>query len=237
VRKVSKLLVAATAAAALTVLAATPALADPPTGTTPKPTDVVGVGSDTIESLFNQLSVDYNKTHTSGKLYSFDATPQNSTITTKSGSSNCTMTRPFGSTAGLDQAASRRLWRAIRDAQAFRADGPWGDRPLWRVSAPPIKGYEFAEKVSPAAMMFYDWAGGLIWIAPPVTQDCSAGEIRAAVTAAGGHAMLVRASPADRASLDPFQPEPGALAALTRRVKKNFDPKGVLNPGRMWAGV
>jgi len=103
VRKVSKLLVAATAAAALTVLAATPALADPPTGTTPKPTDVVGVGSDTIESLFNQLSVDYNKTHTSGKLYSFDATPQNSTITTKSGSSNCTMTRPFGSTAGITQ--------------------------------------------------------------------------------------------------------------------------------------
>ena len=102
-RKVSKLLVAATAAAALTVLAATPALADPPTGTTPKPTDVVGVGSDTIESLFNQLSVDYNKTHTSGKLYSFDATPQNSTITTKSGSSNCTMTRPFGSTAGINQ--------------------------------------------------------------------------------------------------------------------------------------
>ena len=102
-RKVSKLLVAATAAAALTALAATPALADPPPGVTPKPTDVVGVGSDTIESLFNQFSVDYNATHTTGKLYSFDATPQNSTITTKSGSSNCTFTRPFGSSAGIGQ--------------------------------------------------------------------------------------------------------------------------------------
>jgi glycolate oxidase FAD binding subunit len=49
--------------------------------------------------------------------------------------------------------------------------------------------------------------------------------------------MLVRASPADRASIDPFQPETGALAALTKRVKENFDPKSVLNPGRMWAGV
>ena len=27
------------------------------------------------------------------------------------------------------------------------------------------------------------------------------------------------------------------LAALTKRVKDGFDPKGVLNPGRMWAGV
>jgi glycolate oxidase FAD binding subunit len=145
--------------------------------------------------------------------------------------------RPFGPTVGLDQAASRQLWRAIRDAQPFWADGPWGGRPLWRISAPPIKGFEIAAQISPAAMLFYDWAGGLLWIAPPVTQDCSAGEIRHAAMQAGGHATLVRASAAARASVDPFQPETGALAALTRRVKENFDPQGVLNPGRMWAGV
>ena len=50
-------------------------------------------------------------------------------------------------------------------------------------------------------------------------------------------ATLVRAPQAVRASVDPFHPETGALAALTRRVKENFDPKRVLNPGRMWAGV
>ncbi|MGN6570879.1 MAG: FAD-linked oxidase C-terminal domain-containing protein [Pseudolabrys sp.] len=27
------------------------------------------------------------------------------------------------------------------------------------------------------------------------------------------------------------------MRALSRRVKESFDPKGVLNPGRMWAGV
>ena len=27
------------------------------------------------------------------------------------------------------------------------------------------------------------------------------------------------------------------IAALNKRVKEGFDPKGVLNPGRMWAGV
>jgi glycolate oxidase FAD binding subunit len=145
--------------------------------------------------------------------------------------------RPFGATAILDHGTSRRLWRSIRDVQPFRADGPWGDRPLWRVSAPPAQGHEIAPHISPAALMFYDWAGGLVWIAPPVTQDCSASEIRAAAAAAGGHATLVRASPAARAILDPFQPESGPLAILTKRVKDNFDPRGVLNPGRMWAGV
>ena len=36
---------------------------------------------------------------------------------------------------------------------------------------------------------------------------------------------------------DVFQPQPAPLAAVSKRVKESFDPKGVLNSGRMWAGV
>ena len=39
------------------------------------------------------------------------------------------------------------------------------------------------------------------------------------------------------AAIDVFEPQYPALTALSRRVKESFDPKGVLNPGRMWAGV
>ena len=53
----------------------------------------------------------------------------------------------------------------------------------------------------------------------------------------GGHATLIRASAATRASVDVFEPQKGALAGVSKRVKESFDPKGVLNPGRMWAGV
>ena len=34
-----------------------------------------------------------------------------------------------------------------------------------------------------------------------------------------------------------FEPQPPPLRALTERVKRSFDPKGVLNPGRMYAGI
>jgi len=106
VRIVSKLLVAATTVAAVTAMMATPALADPPSGVTPGPTDVVGVGSDTTEFVFDQLSADYNATHTTGKLYSWDAlNPSNGAqgdpIQLKSGSTNCNIPRPFGSSAGI----------------------------------------------------------------------------------------------------------------------------------------
>jgi glycolate oxidase FAD binding subunit len=40
-----------------------------------------------------------------------------------------------------------------------------------------------------------------------------------------------------RAAVDVFEPQEPGLRALSKRVKESFDPKGVLNPGRMWAGV
>jgi ABC-type phosphate transport system substrate-binding protein len=56
------------------VLAAAPAMADPPV--VPKPPDIVGVGTALTANLFSQFSHDYNATHATGpRLYSFDATP------------------------------------------------------------------------------------------------------------------------------------------------------------------
>ena len=49
----------------------------------------------------------------------------------------------------------------------------------------------------------------------------------------GGHATLVRASVPSRAATQVFQPQAGALGQLAGRLKDQFDPKGILNPGRM----
>jgi glycolate oxidase FAD binding subunit len=71
----------------------------------------------------------------------------------------------------------------------------------------------------------------------PFADEPDAGSIRRAVEATGGHATLVRAPAALRASIDVFEPQSAGLRALSKRVKDGFDPRGVLNPGRMWAGV
>jgi glycolate oxidase FAD binding subunit len=85
--------------------------------------------------------------------------------------------------------------------------------------------------------MYYDWGGGLVWVAMPFADEPDAASIRAVVKNLGGHATLVRAPASLRASLDVFEPQDAGLAALSKRVKDGFDPKGVLNPGRLWAGV
>jgi glycolate oxidase FAD binding subunit len=48
---------------------------------------------------------------------------------------------------------------------------------------------------------------------------------------------LIRAPAAVRAAAQVFSPQDAAVDALTKRIKTSFDPSGVLNPGRMWAGV
>lgn len=145
--------------------------------------------------------------------------------------------KPFGAVEVIAETQSRALWHGIRDAAPFAATGDGHDRPLWRVSTEPGKGFELSEMISPGAQMFYDWGGGLIWILMPLSDDAGASELRQAVATLGGHATLVRAPTAIRAATDVFQPQDDAVAALTKRVKDSFDPKGILNPGRMWAGV
>jgi glycolate oxidase FAD binding subunit len=144
--------------------------------------------------------------------------------------------QPFGPVALLDEKNSHALWRSVRQVKPFAGDAAHA-RPLWRISTAPSQGHAIAAAITPAAQMFYDWAGGLLWVAMPFADEPDAGSIRAAVRSVGGHATLVRAPAALRASVEVFEPQEAALRALSKRVKEGFDPKGVLNPGRMWAGV
>jgi glycolate oxidase FAD binding subunit len=125
---------------------------------------------------------------------------------------------------------SLALWREVRDAAPLAASG---NAAVWRVSVAPSDGPAVAAKVARAhdARYFFDWGGGLLWIAVTGAEDGGAAAIRGAFAA--GHATLVRAPDALRASLPPFQPQPAPLAALSARVKAQFDPKRVLNRGRM----
>jgi glycolate dehydrogenase FAD-binding subunit len=144
--------------------------------------------------------------------------------------------KSFGPVTLLDEKNSRALWRSIRNVKPFAVEAARA-RPLWRISVAPSRGHEIAAAITPAAQMFYDWAGGLVWVAMPFADEPDAAAIRGTVAAMGGHATLIRAPAAVRAAGDIFAPEDPASRALTKRVKDSFDPKGMLNPGRMWAGV
>jgi glycolate oxidase FAD binding subunit len=70
----------------------------------------------------------------------------------------------------------------------------------------------------------------LIWASVPEGTD-----LRARLGAFAGHATLVRASEDTRARIAPFQPEAAPIAALSEGLRRQFDPRGILNPGLMAA--
>jgi len=136
----------------------------------------------------------------------------------------------------LDDAASRALWRDVSECGFFAAPDP---RVIWRVSTAPSRAPDLVRSVQRAGAVahFYDWGGGLIWLAVDAADDARANDVHAAVAACGGHATLVRAPDEVRAHVDVFQPLAEPVMKLTRGVKASFDPDGILNPGRMYAGI
>ena len=131
--------------------------------------------------------------------------------------------------------ASEALWREIGDASLLASPG----LAVWRVSVAPASGARVAAAVAAEVPceLFYDWGGGLIWVAVAGQDDCGAAAVRGAVAAqGGGHAMLLRAPDAAR-TRQVFEALASPLAALSARVKTSFDPRGVLNPGRIHAGL
>jgi len=61
--------------------------------------------------------------------------------------------------------------------------------------------------------------------------------VRSALETFAGHVHLIRADAALRERADIFPPLDAVLARLTRGVKASFDPRGLINPGRMYADI
>jgi glycolate oxidase FAD binding subunit len=137
----------------------------------------------------------------------------------------------------LDESASCRLWADVADIAPFA--GP-SERPVWRLSirASTAVGIAQAIQESLECRYFFDWGGALLWIELPSEPLAHQELIRGTCRRVGGpdaHATLVRAAEQVRARASPLPPLTGPLAALTVRVKAQFDPQRVFNRGRMYA--
>ena len=140
----------------------------------------------------------------------------------------------FGPAEIWDEPASRALWRAVRDAAPLGAEDM--AEAVWRVSVRPSAGAGVLDATSAAGGRgFLDWGGGLVWLAGPATTAMHEAVVRAA-TAARGTWTLFRAPEPLAVAVAVIPPETGPLAGISARVKAAFDPRGILNPGRMGTG-
>ncbi len=138
----------------------------------------------------------------------------------------------------LDASAHRRVWETVRDFGAAGASSV-----VFRVTVPLAAVTSIlpaVRRVTDGSVLRYvAHAGtGTVWLALDDPGRVAAWFPRLIALAQEhrGHATLVAAPPAVKQTLDVWGPPPPALA-LMQELKRQFDPRGVLNPGRFVAGI
>jgi len=123
-----------------------------------------------------------------------------------------------------DEAASARQWAQCREQQL-----PWfterAGRDLWRLSLP-----QTAPVLDLSEPPLVEWQGGQRWVA---AAPGDAARLREQAQAAGGHATLFR-SASGVTSVPRLQPLPPPLDRIHRELKRQFDPAGIFNRGRLF---
>jgi glycolate oxidase FAD binding subunit len=117
---------------------------------------------------------------------------------------------------------ARSVWAGIREQTDPFFDG---ELPLWRLSVPSVAPpFEFPGR------QLIEWGGALRWF----KTDADPVRVREAAVTLGGTATLFRSRARGAGA---FHPLPAPLLELHRRIKREFDPRGIFNPGRLVAGL
>lgn len=119
----------------------------------------------------------------------------------------------------MDAEKAAAWWDSLRDQthSFFQA------RPLWRLALPPTT------PTLGLGNMLIEWNGGLRWLGD---EEIEPDFVRKAAQLHGGHATLYRYE--DTPAVPVFHPVAAAVGAISQRLKQEFDPTGMFNPGRLF---
>ncbi|HSV84187.1 MAG TPA: glycolate oxidase subunit GlcE [Ramlibacter sp.] len=123
----------------------------------------------------------------------------------------------------VDPQQAQAEWAACREQRL-----PWFTAleglDLWRLSLP-----QTAPVLALPEPPLVEWHGAQRWVRLAPEQGAA---VRAAAVRAGGHATLFRSHQPDAAQRQtPLAP---ALDAIQQRLKQQFDPAAIFNPGRLY---
>lgn len=138
----------------------------------------------------------------------------------------------YANISWLDTPDSSILWTEISNVKPLHSKT---DASIWRVSVAPSDGHKVVTELNNSSDVdaFYDWQGGLVWIADNSGKNVDAVR-RAVQKIGGGYATLLKKGVAYDDTVEVFEPQNIAVSALSERIKRQFDPNNILNPGRMY---
>ncbi len=133
----------------------------------------------------------------------------------------------------LENEQSKILWEKTRSLEVFSKM----KSNLLRIVVPPSETFEVIKKIRPLEPKYFiDWGGSLIWLQLDKINIKIFNDIRKIVNNAGGYLTVIKIEEDLKASVDIFSVDP-IRYKISEKLKKSFDPKRILNPGKMYSGI
>ena len=131
----------------------------------------------------------------------------------------------------LETSQSTIFWKQVSGLKVFSQN----TKNLVRVVLPPKKTKDFLKKIN-SDDYFVDWGGSLIWIKLDEANSETITNLRNWTNENDGYLTVIKADENIKNSLEIFGIESNKYK-ISELIKKSFDPKKILNTGKMYPGI
>jgi glycolate oxidase FAD binding subunit len=132
----------------------------------------------------------------------------------------------------LETHQSKIFWNKVKNLEFFYNS----KNSILRIVIPPSEGVNLIYQLSNKFKYYLDWGGALIWIEAFELSEEMFESIRRKVVKLGGYITMIKNSDYLPYVEDVFTINRDRFN-ISQNIKKSFDPKRILNPGKMYTGI
>jgi glycolate oxidase FAD binding subunit len=132
----------------------------------------------------------------------------------------------------LQSHQSEIFWNKVKNLEFFSSS----KNSIIRIVVPPSEGAKLIFQLSNKFKYYVDWGGALIWMEALELSEGMFESIRRKVVKLGGYMTMIKNS-----NYLPYVEDVFTISrdrfSISQSIKKSFDPKRILNPGKMYTGI
>ena len=132
----------------------------------------------------------------------------------------------------LDTYQSEPFWKKINNLELFETT----KNNLMRIVIEPSNGSRMMKYLGNKFKYYIDWCGSLFWVEVPAKKNVKIKEIKKITKEFGGYLTIIKTS-ADYDYEESIFTIDDVRLIISKKIKESFDPKRILNPGKMYRGV
>jgi glycolate oxidase FAD binding subunit len=132
----------------------------------------------------------------------------------------------------IETVQSEIFWKKIKNLEFFSKTS----NNILRIVIPPSNCNQLVYQLPKNFKFFLDWGGALIWVEACELTEPMFNSVRKKVVRYGGYVSMIKNSDYLPYVEDVFTIDRNRFS-ISESVKKSFDPKRILNPGKMYTGI